>query len=61
MGILKILSHPHYLYIIFESIWYLNRDIERCIIDYENRNEMLNWRMWEELLREKLYVVVEEI
>ena len=24
--------------------------ILRCIIDYEDRNEMLNWRLWEELL-----------
>ena len=42
---------------IYIEIWYLDRDIERCIIDYENRNEMLNWRLWKELLGETLNVV----
>ena len=31
--------------------------ILRCIIDYEDRNEMLNWRLWKELLGKTLNVV----
>ena len=42
---------------IYIEIWYLDRDTERCIIDYENRNEMLNCKLWKELLGETLNVV----
>ena len=35
---------------IYIESWYLDRDIERCVIDYKNRNEMLSWRLWRELL-----------